>query len=261
MSGPYGLDDLQLGRVPSLDDAARYASLFRQRLVPGVASSRRLASVDELCAAAHVDLERVDLGACENGVQALLAPRRGGRFLLRVDPTPAGGWTAPDALRDHIARHRERFLICHELAHTLFYDRNGDRPRRLVGDSPQQEAWCDRFAADLLVPPQAVRRHAPSPATVLSLAQRYDVSLQLAVRTVAAAHPGSFVALLVRRGRIGPPLRVQWQSHAPTGRWWASDWLQQALDAPRAHGNAQVAGSPVRWQALPERRQVLVTSA
>lgn len=47
---------------------------------------------------------------------------------------------------------RRRSAIAHELAHTLFYDRSADLPRRPGDASPLEERFCFDVARQLLVP-------------------------------------------------------------------------------------------------------------
>src|SRR4051794_1887424 len=103
---------LQLTSVPALDGAEDAAAAVREAVLPP--GRARHAPVDDLaalCRAGSIILRRRALSGRTGGVQALLAPRSGGRFFLAVDPTPAGGWGAPDGLRAAVARQRERFLI------------------------------------------------------------------------------------------------------------------------------------------------------
>jgi hypothetical protein len=190
--------------------------------------------------------------------------------LVEVDPEPIGGWKdRSERALQQTASCRRRFLIAHEVAHSFFYSRRpGRSPRRALPDSVELEAFCDRFAASLLLPPGLVRRSKPVPSKIVRLAQRYGVSLELAVRAFNDAHPDVFLGLLTENGDERLPLRVQWRSpgHRLPPRWWTDDWIQtMPLDraAPEAMGR-QLSwdGHSVvtRWLALPRRHQVLVSA-
>jgi hypothetical protein len=241
-----------------------YAQEVRECLLGPEAKLEPLLDLDWVCQLAKVEVDRCELGAARRGLQAMIAPRDGNRFSLSVDSSPPDGWgVTPAGLRGPVRRHRERFLIAHELAHTLFYDRSADKPQRKVLDSEEQEAWCDRFAQELLLPGEVAGGAHPTPATIVRLAKRYDVSLQMSARALADHHRQSLVALLVERGQRAPHLRVQWHSAQPLGfRWWAADWLQQTLRGSEREGLGTVETTEgprtVRWQALPGRRQVLL---
>ena len=76
-----------------------------------------------LCAAASCRLKAAPLRAVDGGIEALLLPRED-HFELVVDATPLRGWgLVPANLRADLERHRLRFRVAHELAHTLFFSR------------------------------------------------------------------------------------------------------------------------------------------
>ncbi|MFN2468673.1 MAG: ImmA/IrrE family metallo-endopeptidase [Gaiellaceae bacterium] len=171
-------------------------------------------------------------------------------------------------LRADLDRHRYRFRVAHELAHTLFYARPGGRPRRRFAVTGQEEAFCDRVARALLLPDQAVLHRAPTPTALLCVQREYDVSLEMCVRAFAEVHDDVFLGLLVARGSSAPSIRPQWVSSAELpARWWAADWLQGALRHATAttdhSGLIGVGRRALRclWRALPQRRQILITAA
>jgi hypothetical protein len=163
------------------------------------------------------------LSAAAGQQEALLMPLRENRFGICVDPTPRGGWSKIRlALRPEVRRHRFRFRFAHELAHTLFYDRSGDKPRRLHSAGPEEEAFCDEFARALLVPAGAVTKRPPTAASLLALHRDYDVSVEVAARAMAASHPELNVAL--------------WFKY-PDGDWsaqWSNIPAEHAAPARRA---------------------------
>ena len=66
-------------------------------------------------------------------VDSLLIPQRGGKFGVAINRRRAP--SAPFA----------QWLIAHELAHAMFYDR-ADPPQRMFRWTPNEERFCDRFA-------------------------------------------------------------------------------------------------------------------
>jgi Zn-dependent peptidase ImmA (M78 family) len=102
-------------------------------------------------------------------------------------------------MQENLRRHRVRFRVAHELAHTLFYWRRGDRPQRHLLDSASQERFCDAFSRALLVPPAVVARMPVNARTIMDLQEIFDVSLEVAARSLATAHPGAFVGLWFAR--------------------------------------------------------------
>jgi Zn-dependent peptidase ImmA (M78 family) len=113
-------------------------------------------------------------------------------------------------------RHRTRFLISHEIGHTFFYELSARRPRRLlpVGSAAEEE-FCTEFARALLIPPEAVAQTPPCADTVFELAQRYDVSVELAARTFAAFHqrqPQVALGYWTKRSR---KVMLQWATPMP----------------------------------------------
>ena len=173
--------------VPPRSEAAARAREVRTGLLPERWDAP-FSTLNTACEAAGVAVLSADLGAATGGLQGLLIPLPGDRFRAVVDPVPCGGFSGPAATRQIVRRHRVRFRIAHELGHTFFFWRQGGRPRRCLRDSFDQERFCDRFAAELLLPFAVAAATEPVPLLVERLAESYGVSLHLAVRTVASAH-------------------------------------------------------------------------
>jgi hypothetical protein len=113
---------------------------------------------------------------------------------------------------------RERFLLAHELAHTFFYDRTRDTPRRAFpGGSASEEAFCNAFARALLVPDWVIADGPASPSRVFELASAFDVSAEVAARALADSHPSEPLVALGYEDDGG--LHVQW-----------AGWRQGAVD-------------------------------
>lgn len=249
-----------LDHVPKPDEVPDLAARLRRNW--GLGPDIRL-DVEQACANLGIDFEERSLRGCWGGAQGLLLPNRHG-FTIEVDPEPRGGWASVvPPLRSSLRRHRSRFLACHELAHTLFYRPGSAGPERLVFDSSRQEAFCDELARSLLIPPAVAREQFFGPATIVKLQRRFDVSMELAVRSAVAAHAGRRVAwLLLRRGE---KTLVQWtsadQGHTARALKSLRGLVERA--ACSASGSAQSAGAAFKADALflHSRGQAIVTSA
>jgi hypothetical protein len=227
----------------------------------GVGASSRF-DVSRVCKRLGVDVSIVSLGVPEGGAQGFLLPRADGRFLIEVDPEPRSGWDAVSPhLRGSLKRHRERFLIAHELAHTLFYEDSPSGPQRMAFDSLRQEVFCDEMARALLVPPEVARTTPFTPEGVVKIQRRFDVSMELALRGIVSARNETGAAwLLLRRGE---ETLIQWTSATRSLTSRALGSLRK-LAARAAQDRRTVAGiiAPKRRAHalyLPRRNQVIVT--
>lgn len=196
--------------VPGVREATRLAGEMRGLLAPA-----RGPTDVALCArAARTEIRETTLGAGRGGLQGMLVPLDGDRFRIAIDPTPRGGWGGIDpGWQRVIAVRRARFLLAHELGHTLFYRRTGGIPSRsLDRGSAAEEKFCDEFARALLVPAVASGVTAQE---VHAHHHCYNVSLELAAR--AAALQGGAARLTLWRWDGEAPgrratLHVQWSS-------------------------------------------------
>src|SRR4051794_10557719 len=117
-----------------LSSAVGLSGVPSVRAVPQLAAGLRdawglrpddLLELRDPLASVGAELALQDLGGADGGPQGLLIPRTEGDFVIEVDPSPPEGWRdAPIELQDEISRHRMRFTVMHELAHTLFYRRD-----------------------------------------------------------------------------------------------------------------------------------------
>ena len=172
-----------------------------------------LADLTAICRAARVTVRESELGGARGGQEALLSPLDHDRFAIAVDPTPRGGWCGDGGrLQDDIRRQRVRFRIAHELGHTFFYWRDSGRPRRHLFDSAAQERFCDVFAAALLMPPGVASQAPASAQAIVYLQERFDVSLEVVVRSFAEGHPQAKVSLWFARAGDEGQLQLQWSS-------------------------------------------------
>lgn len=251
----------RLNRIPSAEETVELALSVRSSLLGAAASSRPLGDVAEICRAGGFRLRERPLGGARGGLEAVIAPAPEDRFEIHVDPEPRGGWgNVPEPMRATLRRQRLRFRVAHEIAHSFFYERDGSMPRRSLGNSRRQEEFCDRFAAEFLLPSGVAAATECSASALLGLSRRYDVSLQVAARSCAAQWPEVTIALLV--AKQGTLMR-QWaagEHHLPEG-WWRqaekyelSRWERFEVEAlERACGFAGVQALP-----LAERKQVLL---
>jgi hypothetical protein len=246
--------------VPNPEGAADYALQVRRGVLGGRRCLAPLRDLSPLYRAGRFRVRERRLSAATGGDEGLLLPAPDGQFDLWVDPTPRGGWeSVPAHLRESLRRHRTRFRVAHEMAHSLFFERGHGTPRRRQRNSVRQEQFCDAFASALLVPPPAARRAPPSPDAVIGLQRRFDVSMELAARALADVHPSARVLVLywATGAEIGAPTaRVQWQSSATRGDRMMESLIAQAVRAPRT---VSVAGQSARY--LPRRRQLIVVEA
>jgi hypothetical protein len=239
--------------VPEDKEALALADVVRREVV-GVGVDEAVDDFGLLLAAGGFSVAEADLKADEGGHEALMFPGADGLLHIRVDSRPKAGWATECAeLRSETRRHRLRFRVAHEVAHSFFYRRTGDVARRQRRSSPGEERFCDLFASALLVPPAAVLRRPARAASVIALHEHYDVSVEVAARALAQARPNYDVALGYWRGRVGCcQNRVEVQ--------WASERLHD--DAARVLRHAQD-GYRTSWEitaARPRapRRQLVV---
>lgn len=254
-----------LPAIPSAADVRRHAEHLRR--LAAIPDDAPLLDLDAVCAIVGVEAQPAMLRGAAGGIEAALAPLPGNRFAVSVDAEPRGGWARFDpVIRARLEPQRYRFRVAHEIGHTLFYLRSGDRPRRRFPVSRREEVFCDRFAQALLLPDCVVASDVATPARLLELQERYDVSLEMCARAFAELHGGLLVALLIAKDVSPPSLRPQWV--APVGlppRWWTDEWLQRALTHPASVDRLGLIGSGARalrclWRGLPHRRQVLLTA-
>ena len=245
--------------VPGPDAAAEYALEVRRRVL---GSSRLLAPLRDLTPCYRAGRFRVrerQLSGHAGGDEGLLLPAPRDRFDVWIDPTPRGGWeSVPPHIKEPLRRHRARFRTAHELAHSFFFDRGHGTPRRRQRNSVRQEDFCDAFARALLVPPPAAGRVAPSADAVIRLQRRFDVSLEVAARALAGAHPGVLVFVFywqVGREIAASTASVQWQSSAVRVDDAITSVVAQAVGASRT---IEVDRCSARY--LPRRRQAIVIS-
>jgi len=177
--------------VPPLREATTLAGAVRTAVQGLRKASQPILDLARLAELGGFDIEERELSARRGMQEAMLIPRKPDRFVICVDPEPPGGWAKVDAgVQAPLRRHRMRFRIAHEIGHSFFYSRSGTEPERCVGDSELQEAFCDEFARALLVPEQITARSRVTAAAVWRVHRRFDVSVEVAARALAASWRG-----------------------------------------------------------------------
>lgn len=251
---------LRLDHVP---EPAAVTSLAAQaRHCWGATPDAKL-DLGRACNRLGVEVREVALEVPAGGAQGFLIPRPGG-FLIEVDPEPHGSWeSVPRALRAQLRRHRKRFLIAHELTHTFFYGDGPTGPRRVVFDSPQQEIFCDEMARALLVPAAVAAALPFEPESAVEIQRRFDVSMEVALRALAAAHGDHAVAWLLLRTR--EETLIQWTSANGRLTKRAMKELRTLATGAAKTGRSESvllsSGSCAFARHLPKRNQVIVTWA
>jgi hypothetical protein len=87
-------------------------------------------------------------------------------------------------------KRRTRFTLAHELAHTFFYDLNGEMPKPLKGGpkGKRLESLCHIGASQILLPDALLRQQlemkgeVASAHSILDLARLFDVSVEVVMR-------------------------------------------------------------------------------
>jgi len=248
----------------------------RLRTLAGAPTPSTSLNVDRLARSLGCTVEDADLGVADDGIEAVLLPHpKDDRFLIRVDPTPHHGWErTPHSLRKSISRHRRRFRIAHELAHTHFYQRNADKsPHRLGQPGPEEEAFCDELARALLVPLEVAEELPATADSAFTLAVQFDVSLEVATRALAAAHAEAEIALWFWRPGRDPATNLlrQWSSLSDGHSlrpWRSSNVVSSALSGggtvqgvvPMPTSDGWTGRGGASCHADPERRQVLLVA-
>jgi hypothetical protein len=240
--------------VPALEDAVELACEVRRR-VWGLGPYDPVGDLGRLMVAGKFDLCEADLAVDRGGHEALMFPGTGGQLLIRIDARPRQPWgTSCDTLRQQTRRHRLRFRVAHEVAHSFFYERDDHGARRRRRSTPAEERFCDHFASTLLVPATAVRALPATAESVLALHERFDVSIETAARRLAEVHETLDVAVGFWReheSRTAGNLQPQWSSEklARCGE----QALRAALGDERSPWETLTAAHPA-----PPRRQLVV---
>lgn len=204
------------GTDADLGLAIKLASEVRYTLLGPARHEVPISELESRLLTHRIGVRQARLWPDKGGPQALLIPKDGDGFDISVDPTPPGGWGNIDPdLRRTLGRHRSRFLIAHELAHSFFFDRTPrERPQRRQPSDPLEERFCDEFARWFLLPIGMVRRQPATAESVFHLHRTFDVSVQLAARALTEVYKDqSWITIAIRRPTSGVDLwRLQWSS-------------------------------------------------
>lgn len=188
------------------------------RLADSIRSSLEISHADRVDVRAAAELMRCTLVPFSTNSRpstthsASLVPRTSGLRLFEIRYNP---------IEARSNRSRWRFSVAHELGHTFFFDRSGERPRRLPRTATSgEEKFCNGFAAELLCPKEAFVE-AFDPAECWNFSRSYEVSPQ--VVGLQALRSGRFrwraLLGLAVRGKPTKPdylaLRVVWAVTPP----------------------------------------------
>lgn len=215
MIAQWGVDDPGARhKLEALDSGAALsaATWIREALLGDECSTQPIPDLEGAIESLGFFVERRRLMPEAGGAQAHLIPSGPSRFSVPVDPTPTSGWRDPDnPMREEIERHRVRFLVAHELAHSVFFDQD-DRlgyPTRVFPATPQEEEFCDECARWILVPRSSVQALPVESDSVLRLHRDFDVSVEVAARAFAAVFGARTI---VAYGEAEAHWQVQWDS-------------------------------------------------
>lgn len=150
----------------------------------------------------------------EEVTDARTIPAAGGRFIIEFNPNRP--------------RHRIKYSICHEIAHTFFPDcseriRNRASIQEMNGSDWQLEMLCNMGAAELLMPIgtfQTPEEHRLSIDQILALRKKYEVSVDaVLLRTVNLTIEPCFVFSASLRAGIGKERKYYIDYARPSRAW------------------------------------------
>lgn len=198
----------KLATVPGNEVAVELADEVRRAVFDAANPMRDACDLHEVCRQGGFLPRRVDRDFSKTNHDALLIPRPDGQFSIVVDPIPK----TETSLSVDIIRHRNRFRIAHEIGHSFFYDRSTSPPRRLTRPSAEEEEFCDEFASALLIPRSVAKQRTADPASIFELQKLYDVSVEVAARSLARVSPDITIVGML------------WKSHPSTGEGMRVVW-------------------------------------
>jgi hypothetical protein len=199
-------------RALDSEAAVKAASLLRKALLGRCVATAPILRLEEGVRSLGFNVSRTRLRPETGGAQAWLIPSGRMSFDLPLDPTPISGWRkARHENRSEVERHRSRFLIAHELAHSVFYEQRDDlsHPVRTNPYTPKEEQFCDECARWILVSRERVEQLSVTPSSIRTIHQEFDVSVELAARAFAAVKDMSVLLLYLTDEN---EWRVQWDS-------------------------------------------------
>jgi len=181
-------------------------------------------SIEDLCR--RLDIEEIeDKRVSSFAAMLLMHPDKAWGSIVLAEGTPP---------------RRRRFSIGHELGHFLI---NSHRPRagsqfvcshadlrlensREADRAKRMEAEANRFAAQLLMPPQRIRTNLktrqPDLVEVVRLADEFAVSKAAMARSYVDAHRDTLALVVLRNGRVD-------QAHRPDDFPWIEPSIGDAV--------------------------------
>ncbi|MBQ0798517.1 MAG: ImmA/IrrE family metallo-endopeptidase [Porticoccaceae bacterium] len=204
--------DIFLREVPADSDAKELALSVRSSVFDNEKGLFSKCDLRKICESGKFEVTTADFNSTEIKTEALLVPMEGDKFRIVL---PVSHSASASLFGKGVTRHRNRFRIAHEIAHSFFYKRNKNCPVKLTQDSKAEEDFCDLFASYLLMPFDVVSKLPRRPESVDRIGADYDVSLEAAGRSLAKANKDILVLGLSwkenpRDKNIG--LRVQWSA-------------------------------------------------
>lgn len=188
------------------------------------------ADIDAICKTRSINIRVGEIEGSD--IKALLLPRSHGGFFVIIRESMILGHDPK------IGNFRVRFLVAHEIAHSLFYA-PGAPPKRVFRYTPEEEQFCDDFARVLLVPPEKAAQ-VVEVSRVFALSEEVEASPRV-VAHAACAHSRAKAAMYLRR----------------TGSGWNSLWtVGDRFEMPRELV-AHAWGSPGRpFRQIDDRRHM-----
>lgn len=220
--------------IVDLADTIRRKSLgvARGALIP--------CDLDSVCTAGGFTTQWSQAQSEDQSPQARLIPKEDDGF--RIIITLAKGFTRASLSSDQELRQTCRFLIAREVGRSFFFDRTAHPPAKLATASAAEEAFCDAFAADLLVSPSVFNKYTATPGSILQLHRNYDVSVEVSAWVATRRWQDVCIAGLLATdtsaGWTGG-LKVQWcvgPYSIPIGERFRSKAVERSCDGGLAHG-------------------------
>ncbi len=134
----------------------------------------------------------------EAGVLVMISGVVGNNTSRKLDPEEFSGFALSDDfaplifINNQDYKAAQMFTLAHEVGHLLLGESGVSDDSVGVGHAPENEQWCDRFAAELLAPVDDLRSQAAeswdlSEAGIRELARRYKVSTWVVLRRLRAS--------------------------------------------------------------------------
>ena len=172
------------------NDPAEAATLFGESIALDVESRANAGTWEQALREAKEQLEAAGVLVMSSGVV-------GNNNSRKLDPEEFSGFALSDSFaplifinsRDYKAA--QMFTLAHEIGHLLLGESGVSDDSVGVGHAPQNERWCDRFAAELLAPQSDLRSRnvdfrTLTEADLRKLARRYKVSSWVVLRRLRA---------------------------------------------------------------------------